>query len=58
MLKQELPESSEYEADKAVLRKENNTKRISIAIDQKPLAQGSTLLQTALITVHLKNVSL
>ena len=43
LLKQELQNVHEYEADEAVLRQG---------------AQGSTLLPTALITVHLKNVSL
>lgn len=58
LLKQELQNIHEYEADEEVLRQGINAKEYQMLLIKKPLAQGSTLLPTALITVHLKNVSL
>ena len=51
LLKRELQGVHEYEADDAVLRE-------GVDARKKLSAQGSTLWPTALITVHLKNVSL
>lgn len=54
LLKQELQNIHEYEADEEVLRQGINAKEYQMLLIKKPLAQGSTLLPTALITVHLK----
>lgn len=54
LLKQELQNIHEYEADEEVLRQGIDARQYQMLLIKKPLAQGSTLLPTALITVHLK----
>ena len=58
LLKQELQNIHEYEADEEVLRQGIDARQYQMLLIKKPLAQGSTLWPTALITVHLKNVLL
>ena len=58
LLKQELQTIHEYEADDTVLREGVDAKKYQMLLIKKLSAQGSTLWPTALITVHLKNVSL
>ncbi len=58
LLKQELQNIHEYEADETVINEGVNAKEYQLLLIKKPLAQGSTLWPTALITVNLKNVSL
>ena len=59
LLKQELQNIHEYEADEEVLRQGINAKEYQMLLIKKAVgARLSTLLPTALITVHLKNVSL
>lgn len=58
LLKQELQNIHEYEADETVINEGVNAKEYQLLLIKKLLAQGSTLWPTALITVNLKNVSL
>lgn len=58
LLKQELQNIHEYEADESVIREGVNARQYQLLLIKKLLAQGSTLWPTALITVNLKNVSL
>ena len=58
LLKQELQNIHEYEADETVINEGIDAKDYQLLLIKKPLAQGSTLWPTALITVNLKNVSL
>ena len=55
LLKQELQNIHEYEADETVIRQGVNAKQYQLLLIKKLSAQGSTLWPTALITVNLKN---
>lgn len=58
LLKQELQNIHEFEADESVIAQGIDAKKYQLLLIKKLLAQGSTLWPTALITVNLKNVSL
>lgn len=54
LLKQELQNIHEYEADETVIEKGVDAKQYQLLLIKKLSAQGSTLWPTALITVNLK----
>ena len=58
LLKQELQNIHEFEADESVIAQGIDAKKYQLLLIKKLLAQGSTLWPTASITVHLKNVLL
>lgn len=58
LLKQELQNIHEFEADESVIAQGIDAKKYQLLLIKKLSAQGSTLWPTALITVNLKNVSL
>ena len=54
LLKQELQNIHEFEADESVIAQGIDAKKYQLLLIKKLLAQGSTLWPTASITVHLK----
>ncbi len=58
LLKQELQNIHEFEADESVIAQGIDAKKYQLLLIKKLSAQGSTLWPTASITVHLKNVLL
>lgn len=58
LLKQELQNIHEFEADETVIKEGVDAKQYQLLLIKKLSAQGSTLWPTASITVHLKNVLL
>lgn len=58
LLKRELQEVHEFEADNGVLNTGIDATRYQLLLVKKLLVQGSTLWPTVLITLNLKNVLL